>query len=139
MRVTDDLVHGKSRYLAEAERLLTLVRQVGSGPAALCLVDELLSGTNAAERLAASTAILEHLERAGAVVVTATHDLELAEQLRSTYDAYSFADDFSGDDLRFDHHIRPGLATGRNAIQLLERLGYPAELVGRARQRLEPS
>ena len=43
---------------AEAERLLTLVRESDAtgDPRTLCLVDELLSGTNAVERLAASTA-----------------------------------------------------------------------------------
>jgi len=135
MRAADDVTRGKSHYLAEAERLHTLVRLVGSGPT-LCLIDELLSGTNAVERLAASAAILEHLAESGALVVAATHDLELAEQLVGVFDAYSFADDFAGCDLRFDHRIRAGLATRRNAIQLLEHLGYPQELVDRARGRL---
>jgi hypothetical protein len=133
MRVADDVVRGKSRYLAEAERLLALVRQAGTTPRALCLIDELLSGTNAAERLAASAAILSYLERAGSLVVAATHDLELAHHLRDSYDAYFFADDFSADDVRFDHRIHAGLATTRNAIQLLERLGFPPQLVASAR------
>jgi DNA mismatch repair ATPase MutS len=135
MRAADDVTRGKSHYLAEAERLHTLVRLVGSGPT-LCLIDELLSGTNAVERLAASAAILEHLAESGALVVAATHDLELAEQLVGVFDAYNFADDFAGCDLRFDHRIRAGLATRRNAIQLLEHLGYPQELVDPARARL---
>ena len=52
------------------------------------------------------------------------------------FDAYGFADDFAGCDLRFDHRIRAGLAAKRNAIQMLEHLGYPQELVDRARARL---
>ena len=111
MRATDDVARGRSRYLAEAERLHTLVREAGAEPATLCLIDELLSGTGAAERLAASAAILEHLGRAGALVVAATHDLELAQQLQGTYDSYNFADDFTEDDVRFDHRIRAGLAS----------------------------
>jgi hypothetical protein len=135
MRAADDVTRGKSHYLAEAERLHTLVRLVGSEPT-LCLIDELLSGTNAVERLAASAAILEYLSQAGALVVAATHDLELAEQLRDAYDAYNFADDFADRGLQFDHRIRVGLATTRNAIELLERLGYPRQLVERARGRV---
>jgi len=135
MRTADDVTRGKSHYLAEAERLHTLVRLVGSEPT-LCLIDELLSGTNAVERLAASAAILEYLSQAGALVVAATHDLELAEQLQVVYDPYNFADNFADRGLHFDHRIRVGLATTRNAILLLERLGYPQEVVARARGRI---
>ena len=42
----------------------------------------------------------------------------------------------AGDDVRFDHRIRAGLASRRNAIRLLERRGYPSELVASARGRL---
>lgn len=136
MRASDDVVSGKSRYLAEAERLRAVVEQAEDGGPTLCLIDELLSGTNASERLAASEAILEHLRAAGALVVAATHDLELAAQLQGSFDTYNFANDFAGDDLRFDHRIRLGPARNRNAIELLARLGYPPRLVERARARL---
>jgi hypothetical protein len=133
MRVGDDILAGRSRYLAEAERLLALVRKGDVGEPALCLIDELLSGTNAAERLAASRAILDYLAGRGLLVVAATHDLELTESLRDRYDSYFFADDVSRDDLRFDYRLRPGVAETRNAIRLLERLGYPSTIVARAR------
>ena len=38
----------------------------------LCLIDELLSGTNYLERLAASRAILEYLSRKNALTIKAT-------------------------------------------------------------------
>jgi hypothetical protein len=133
MRVGDDVLAGKSRYLAEAERLLTLVRRAASGEPTLCLVDELLSGTNASERLAASRAILDHLAARGLLVVAATHDLELTDSLKERYDSYFFAADFSRDDLHFDYRLQPGVATTRNAIRLLERLGYPRAIIDQAR------
>jgi DNA mismatch repair ATPase MutS len=137
MRAADDVTRGKSHYLAEAQRLHALV-QLGASQPTLCLIDELLSGTNAAERLAASAAILEHLVESGALVLAVTHDLELAEQLGRSFETYCFADDFAGHDLRFDHVLRPGIGTGRNAILLLEHLGYPQSLLDRARARLRP-
>ncbi len=133
MRVGDDVATGKSRYLAEAERLLTIVRLTASDTPTLCLVDELLSGTNAVERLAASRAILDFLASHGLLVVAATHDLELTEYLAERFDSVHFADDFRRNDLAFDHRLRRGVATTRNAIHLLERLGYPEEIVSRAR------
>jgi hypothetical protein len=133
MRLRDDILAGRSRYLAEAERLLELVRKADSSEPTLCLIDELLSGTNAAERLAASRAILDYLSSSGLLVVAATHDLELTECLGERYDSYFFADDFARDDLRFDHQLRPGVATTRNAIRLLERLGYPKAIIAHAR------
>jgi hypothetical protein len=133
MRLRDDILAGRSRYLAEAERLLVVVRKADSNEPTLCLIDELLSGTNAAERLAASRAILDYLARRGLLVVAATHDLELTSSLGDHYDTYFFADDFARDDLRFDHRLRPGVATTRNAIRLLERLGYPEAIIAHAR------
>jgi hypothetical protein len=133
MRLRDDILAGRSRYLAEAERLLVLVRQADSAEPTLCLIDELLSGTNTDERLAASRAILAYLAGRGLLVVAATHDLELTEYLGGRYDSYFFADDFSRDDLRFDHRLRPGVAKTRNAIRLLERLGYPETIIALAR------
>jgi hypothetical protein len=134
MRVGDDILEGRSRYLAEAERLLALVWQADRGEATLCLIDELLSGTNASERLAVSRAILDYLADRGLLVVAATHDLELTGALRERYDTYYFGDELTGDDMRFDYRLRPGVATTRNAVRLLERLGYPAAIVARARE-----
>lgn len=131
MRVADALLDGKSRYLAEAERLLVLVRRSDSGAPTLCLVDELLSGTNAGERLAASRAILGYLVRRQTLVLAATHDLELADRLASCYESYFFQDDFARNNA--DHRLRAGLAPAGNAIDLLERLGYPQEIVAEAR------
>jgi DNA mismatch repair ATPase MutS len=133
MRVSDDILEGKSRYMAEAERLLALVREAGDRPTALCLIDELLSGTNVAERLAASRAILDYLARQDMLVVVATHDIELTHALRTLYDSYFFGDELGRDDLRFEYRLRRGVATTRNAVRLLERLGYPEAIVARAR------
>jgi DNA mismatch repair ATPase MutS len=36
--------------------------------------------------------------------------------------------------MRFDHSLRPGVATSRNAVRLLERLGYPPAIIAEARR-----
>jgi DNA mismatch repair ATPase MutS len=83
MNESDDLLGGKSYYLAEAERLLTIVREAerDSDPL-LALIDEPLAGTNSPERLAASREILRHLAVRNVLVLVSTHDVELVAQLR---------------------------------------------------------
>lgn len=55
---TDNIMKGKSFYFTEAERLLKLINTVKGEFPALCIIDELLSGTNSVERLAAAEGIL---------------------------------------------------------------------------------
>jgi hypothetical protein len=131
----DDLGGGKSTFFAEAERLLRMVQSAEGGQPSLCIVDELLRGTNSLERLAAGEEILDHLARQNALVIVATHDVELVERLRERYDGYHFSDMAEDGGLSFDHLLRPGAPVQRNAIRLLGAMGFPRELVERARAR----
>ncbi len=58
---SDDLVGGKSYYLAEVEALLALVEASDTTDCCLFLLDELFRGTNAVERIAAGEAVLSEL------------------------------------------------------------------------------
>ena len=134
---SDDLLSGKSYYIAEVENLLGLVEaSVGSAPH-LFLLDELFRGTNAVERIAAGQAVLlELVSNAGRtnphVVIAATHDGELVDLLPDRYSAFHFGDVVGPQGLIFDHLLRPGPATTRNAIALLRLHGAPQDLVRRA-------
>lgn len=134
---SDDLLSGKSYYIAEVENLLGLVESsVGSAPH-LFLLDELFRGTNAVERIAAGQAVLlELVSNAGRTnphaVIAATHDGELVDLLPDNYSALHFGDFVGPDGLIFDHQLRPGPATTRNAIALLRLHGAPQDLVRRA-------
>jgi hypothetical protein len=133
----DDLLTGRSYYIAEVEALLELV-EAGAGSAPhLFLLDELFRGTNAVERIAAGQAVLrELLVRNGRptahVALAATHDGELVELLPDIYAPHHFGDELGPDGLVFDHQLRPGPATTRNAIALLRLHGAPDGLVDRA-------
>ncbi len=132
----DSLLEGKSFYYQEAERLLKLI-QAAAGKdlqaPALCIIDELLSGTNYTERFAASQAILSYLAHKNARVLAATHDLDLAEKLQGLYRCYHFTDQVGREGLRFDFKLKEGISSTRNAIKLLEYLQYPAEIIDKAR------
>jgi hypothetical protein len=133
----DDLLTGRSYYIAEVESLLGLVDASGAAAPHLFLLDELFRGTNAVERIAAGQAVLLQLLLAADhakphVVLAATHDGELVDLLPGTYAAHHFGDTVAPDGLTFDHRLRPGPATTRNAIALLRIHGAPDELLDRA-------
>ena len=130
----DDLLTGRSYYIAEVESLLALVSASGGAMPCLFLLDELFRGTNAVERIAAGQAILHHLVAGPArpnqhVVLAATHDGELVDLLADRYSAFHFGDAVGADGLIFDHRLRPGPAATRNAIALLRLHGAPVELI----------
>lgn len=133
----DDLLTGRRYYIAEVESLLGLVDASGAAAPHLFLLDELFRGTNAVERIAAGQAVLLQLLLAANqarphVVLAATHDGELVDLLPGTYAPYHFGDTVAPDGLTFDHKLRPGPATTRNAIALLRIHGAPDELLVRA-------
>lgn len=134
---SDDIVAGKSYYIAEVECLLALVAASGGPAPHLFLLDELFRGTNAVERIAAGRAVLLELVRDSDrpnphVVLAATHDGELVDLLPDSYSAVHFGDTVGDEGLTFDHRLRPGPATTRNAIALLRLHGAPPDLIRRA-------
>lgn len=128
----DDLTLGKSFYYLEAERLLKLIQSSGDDITSILIIDELLSGTNYIERLAASEAILEYLIKGNCLVVVATHDLDLAGKLHHTYRCYHFTDRVTEDGLNFDYKLKEGITRTRNAVKLLDHLNYPHQIVEKA-------
>ena len=134
---SDDIASGKSYYIAEVEALLELIEASTDDGARLFLLDELFRGTNAVERVAAGQAVLlELLSDARRpnphVAIAATHDGELVDLLPDRYAAFHFGDAIGPEGLTFDHRLRPGPATTRNAIALLRMHGASPDLVRRA-------
>ena len=100
----------------------------------MCIIDELLSGTNSVERLQASEAIIQYLAKQNTLAIIATHDLELAQRLNGLCQFYHFTSDVDENGLKFDYLLKPGITTTRNAIALLKYLGYPKEITDKAQQ-----
>jgi DNA mismatch repair ATPase MutS len=125
----DSLLEGKSYYLRQVEDVRELVLASDRDVAHLFILDELFRGTNTVERIAAGKAILAYLARSPHVVLAATHDLELIELLGERYEFHHFAETIEDGALSFDFKLRPGAASTRNAIRLLEVAGFPASIV----------
>src|SRR5688572_1860859 len=80
IRIDDSLEAGVSLFMAELRRLKRIVdaaRDPGRSRPLLYLLDEMLHGTNTAERRIAARRVLTHLIRARAIGAVATHDLTL--------------------------------------------------------------
>ncbi|HWG66891.1 MAG TPA: hypothetical protein VN662_05700 [Rhodanobacteraceae bacterium] len=121
---------GKSHYFTEIETIDAFIRESTSGRLRILVIDEPFSGTNTIERIAVARAVLEALEPQAIVLVT-THDVELQAMLGYRYALYHFQENPDADGY-FDYRLRPGPATERNAIRLLDRLGFPRDITATA-------
>lgn len=125
MALRDDLGSGESYYIVEIKALKRILDAASAGQQpVLCFVDEVLRGTNTVERIAASTQILASLGTSGILCFAATHDIELTDLLGDRFDNYHFEEEVKEGDVVFNYRLLSGKATTRNAIRLLELMGY---------------
>ena len=134
IRVQDSLERGVSYFMAELQRLKEVVdaaeqvREAGAGTL-LFLLDEILHGTNTAERQIAARRVILHLVAQGAIGAVSTHDLTLAQggEIAAAGQPVHFTEDFQegpdGPLMTFDYRLRPGLAPSTNALKLMEIVG----------------
>lgn len=139
MRVQDSLEQGVSYFMAELRRLKQVVAAAGqpdpAGAVLVFLLDEILHGTNTAERQIAARAVIGRLLDLKATGAVSTHDLGLVDTpaLDGKHTDVYFTETFSRGDGRpsiaFDYCLRPGIAKTTNALKLMEIVGLPiAEL-----------
>jgi hypothetical protein len=127
LAIGDSLAEGKSKFLAEVERLRdVLVMARENKTQGLFLIDEIFSGTNSADRRAAAEAVVRGLVGAGAIGALSTHDLTLAElaeifELRGRNVHMASPDE--ADPLGFDYLLKPGVNKTTNALAIVKLLG----------------
>lgn len=136
---SDDLLQGKSYFLAEAQALLAVLERLDDRVPSLVIVDEIFRGTNSRERIPAAIEFLRYLSGQNALVLVATHDLEIAGACADLYSLYHFSEDVGSEGLIFDFRLKPGPATTSNAVRILQHLGFPAEITQGALARLGTS
>ena len=141
MALRDNLQGGESYFIVEIKSLKRIIDAVSGEQCAaapvLCFIDEVLRGTNTVERIAASAEILQSFAEMGAHCFAATHDIELTELLAARFDNYHFEETIENGDISFNYKLLSGKATTRNAIKLLEAIGYDEAIVRRAQARAE--
>lgn len=133
MAVADDILTGDSYFVAEIKSMRRLLYSQGEGPA-WYFVDEVLKGTNTVERVAAAAALLRGLQKEDVRWIAATHDLELVHILGNYCANAHFTESLGEQGVSFDYKLHPGPATSRNALLLLQRTGFPEDVVSWAQQ-----
>lgn len=135
MRVHDSLQQGLSHFMAELQRLkgvLEAARDARDG-GVLYLLDDILQGTNTAERRIAARRVIRSLLETPAIGAVTSHDLQLADtaELSAAADPVHFSETIEkrpdGFRISFDYRLRPGIATSQNALKLLEIVGLAAD------------
>jgi len=133
MALKDDIFSSESYYMVEIKSLKRIIDANNKDIPVLCFVDEVLRGTNTLERIAASSQILVNLAKQNVMCFAATHDIELTYILKNYYNNYHFQEEVVDDDVVFDFKLYKGPATSRNAIKLLNMIGYSKEIVDSAK------
>jgi hypothetical protein len=126
LRTVDSLADHRSRFYAEISRLRDVMNLARAGKPVLFLFDEVLSGTNSHDRRIGAQALLTRLVELGAIGMVTTHDLALAEiapALNGMVRNVHFEDYLEGGEVRFDYHLRPGVVTRSNALDLMRAVG----------------
>lgn len=129
MALRDDLESKESYYIVEIKSLKRILDSAKKETPLLCIVDEVLRGTNTIERIAASSEILASLCLPHVLSFAATHDIELTYMLEEYYTNYHFEEEVKEDDVKFNYLLKKGRVTTRNAIRLLKMTGYDDSIV----------
>jgi hypothetical protein len=132
IRTEHSIQSGKSHFFAEIERILSFVQIAEAQRRGVFLIDEPFRGTNTVERIAIAKAVLAGIGEHAQALVT-THDVELQRLLGERFVMFHFTEDPDLAEV-FDYRLRPGASSSRNAIRLLEKIGFPQSVVEEARR-----
>lgn len=123
--VHDSFSQAKSRFQAEVERLKWIL-DLSRTSSVLFLLDEMLGGTNSADRMFGARAVIEQLAANGAVGLVTTHDLALTEVVKALDGRamnVHFEEHYENGAMRFDFGMRPGILTHTNGVSVMAALG----------------
>ncbi len=126
MRISDNLEESTSTFYAELKKLKEIIDAVYANEKAFLLLDEILRGTNSADRHIGSSALLKQLIKHNAAGIVATHDLELAklsEDFPSNIHNYHFDVKVNNEELYFDYKLNKGICRSMNASILMKKIG----------------
>lgn len=130
MRTEDNLQENTSSFYAELKRLRLLLESFSDSLPVFYLLDEILKGTNSADRHIGGKALLNQLQKEFGSGIIATHDLDLGKIFENRSDTvlnYSFNSEFANEKLLFDYKLREGICKSFNASALMKQIGIEIE------------
>ena len=129
MALRDSILEGESYFVAEIKSLKRIFTMANNQIKCLCVIDEVLRGTNTIERIAASSRLLSALAALNTCLLAATHDTELTHILNEVFDNKHFEEHITDEDIHFDYKLKEGKATSRNAIKLLKLMCFEDDII----------
>ena len=125
IRVNDSLHEGSSRFYAEITRLRQIHDLAGRTASLLFLLDELLQGTNSADRRVGAAGVMRALVEKGAIGLISTHDLALTDIDAPNIPLHNvhFQDELRDGRIKFDFKLREGVVTKSNGLALMRSIG----------------
>lgn len=127
MRVGDDLQAKTSSFFAELKRIrqLLLAAAMEGKPPVFFLLDEVLKGTNSADRHAGARGLIHQLSLLNTAGLISTHDVELVDLEKSVESLknFSFHSDVVDGQLHFDYQLKEGPCPQFNAADLMAMMG----------------
>lgn len=134
MRTQDSLEENTSSFYAELKRLRQLLEMADEQQEApvFYLLDEILKGTNSADRHRGAEALIRQLHLKKSAGLVSTHDLELGEwgANENYVHNFHFRSDMENGQLIFDHKLHDGICKSFNASELMRMMGIDIDLAG---------
>lgn len=125
IRISDSLRENTSLFYAELLKLRQVLDELEKGGPCFVLLDEILRGTNSADKYHGAYHFIQKLIRHNALVVFATHDLKLCElhgERPDITENYRFEGIIEGEELIFPYRIEHGVVQNRTASFLMKQL-----------------
>lgn len=126
MRTTDSLSNNESYFYAELRRLKMLKTEIEQGEPILFILDEILKGTNSADKSLGSKLFLGKMVSLGATGLIATHDTSVClmeNDFPGTFMNKCFEVEIDGELITFDYKLRNGITHKMNAALLMKQMG----------------
>jgi len=126
MRTTDSLSHNESYFYAELKRLRALKTLIGEDKDHFFILDEILKGTNSADKSLGSKLFLKKIISLGGTGLIATHDTSLGDLEKEFPESVinmCFEIEIEGETINFDYKLQKGITQKMNAALLMKQMG----------------
>jgi len=126
IKTSDSIQDGESYFFAELKRLKELIERLKNGQPLFIILDEILRGTNSADKQKGSKALITQLIAHQSSGMIATHDLtlgELAVRFPEHVSNHRFEVEIKDNRLEFDYLLKKGISENLNATFLMKQMG----------------
>jgi len=125
IRINDSVSENESYFYAELKRLKYILESLTDEKPAMVILDEMLRGTNSADKHKGSEGFLRKMLTKNAITFIATHDVQLGsleQEFKGKVKNHCFEAQIENDELFFDYQLRQGVSKNLNASFLMKKM-----------------